>query len=73
MTCDVDFENLNIQFLRQPWTAFFGLLPNRQQEALATSTGYAGRWPLPWLACNVATARETRMPNIKVEQIKYYS
>ena len=24
--------------------------------ALATSTGYAGRWPLPQLACNVARA-----------------
>ena len=24
--------------------------------ALATSTGYAGRRPLPWLACNVARA-----------------
>ena len=25
-------------------------------DALATSTGYAGRRPLPWLACNVARA-----------------
>ena len=25
-------------------------------NALATSTGYAGRRPLPWLACNVARA-----------------
>ena len=25
-------------------------------HALATSTGYAGRRPLPWLACNVARA-----------------
>ena len=25
-------------------------------HALATYTGYAGRWPLPWLACNVARA-----------------
>ena len=24
--------------------------------ALATSTGYSGRRPLPWLACNVARA-----------------
>ena len=26
----------------------------RGYYALATSTGYAGRRPLPWLACNVA-------------------
>ena len=25
-------------------------------NALATSTGYAGRRPLPWLACNLARA-----------------
>ena len=25
-------------------------------DALATSTSYAGRRPLPWLACNVARA-----------------
>ena len=28
----------------------------RMFYALATSTGYAGRRPLPWLACNVARA-----------------
>ena len=27
-----------------------------KRYALATSTGYAGRRPLPWLACNVARA-----------------
>ena len=29
---------------------------NIKIHALATSTGYAGRRPLPWLACNVARA-----------------
>ena len=28
----------------------------RKLDTLATSTGYAGRRPLPWLACNVARA-----------------
>ena len=33
-----------------------GLLAARHLIALATSTGYAGRRLLPWLACNVARA-----------------
>ena len=30
--------------------------PQMGASALATSTGYAGRRPLPWLTCNVARA-----------------
>ena len=39
---------------------FFGPLSKVNAEghhALATSTGYAGRRPLPWLACNVPRAQ----------------
>ena len=31
-------------------------LRDTKADALATSIGYAGRRPLPWLACNVARA-----------------
>ena len=32
------------------------LLESRLLHTRSTSTGYAGRRPLPWLACNVARA-----------------
>ena len=37
---------------------FFKATPSSRSHALATSTGYAGRRPLPWLACHVARASD---------------
>ena len=49
----------------------------RKYCAMATPTGYAGRWPLPWLACNVARASRIMWPlfscEITNEQIWFFS